>query len=174
MNADQIKQAIRAIPNFPLEGVIFRDITTVLQDSNLFNSAVSLIADRYPKGSIDKVAAVEARGFIFGAAVARELGVGFVPIRKKGKLPYKTIEASYDLEYGSATLEIHLDAISKGENILVVDDLLATGGTAAAAATLIDQLGGQIKEFAFLIELCAFKGRDKIIRYPIFSTMCYE
>jgi adenine phosphoribosyltransferase len=173
MITKKLKSAIRDIPDFPQKGILFRDITPVLADPKLLKSAVNILAKRHPKGSINKVAAVDARGFIFGSAVALKLGAGFVPVRKKGKLPYKTIEQSYDLEYGSATLSMHVDAIKQGETVLIIDDLLATGGTAAATAAMIEQLGGKIVEIAFLIELAGLKGRAKLSNYPVYSAIVF-
>jgi len=171
MNIKKLKSAMRDIPDFPQKGIIFHDITPILADPKLFKAAVNILCERHAKGSIAKVAAVDARGFIFGAAVAMKLGAGFIPVRKKGKLPFKTIEQSYDLEYGSATLSMHVDAIKPDETILIVDDLLATGGTAAATAAMIEQLGGKIVEIAFLIELAFLKGREKLTKYPVFSAI---
>lgn len=174
MNTDKLKAAIRDIPDFPEKGIIFKDITPILADARLFKLAVDALSDRQKGKTIKAVAAVDARGFIFGAAVARKLGTGFIPIRKKGKLPFKTIDESYDLEYGSATLSLHVDAVKKGDAVLIVDDLLATGGTAAAAARLIERLGGKIVEIAFLIELAFLKGRAKLKGYPLFSAICFD
>lgn len=174
MNIDTLKKAIRDVPDFPKKGILFKDITPVLSDPALFKYAVELFAGRHAKGRIDKVCAIEARGFIFGAAVAYRLGVGIVPIRKKGKLPYKTREASYSLEYGTATLQVHEDALRKGMRVLLVDDLLATGGTAAASARLIEQLGGEIAEIQFLIELAFLKGREKLSKYDVFAPITFE
>ena len=173
MTTDQLKSAIRDIPDFPKPGIIFKDITPILADPDLFRQAVSIFVERNRDKGIGKVAAVDARGFIFGAAVADRLGVGFVPIRKKGKLPYKTIEATYDLEYGAATIAVHVDAFTKGENVLLIDDLLATGGTAAAAATLIEQAGGKVAGIEFLIELTFLDGRKKLGGYPVFAAIVY-
>lgn len=173
MSADLIKKAIRDIPDFPKPGIIFKDITPVLSDPKLFEMAVSLLTGRHKKGSVDKVAAVESRGFIFGTAVAQALGAGVVPVRKKGKLPFRTVEASYDLEYGSATLEMHIDSIKKGERILLIDDLLATGGTAEASARMIRELGGTIVEMDFLIELAFLNGRKKLTEYPVFAPIVF-
>ncbi|MDO9541271.1 MAG: adenine phosphoribosyltransferase [Kiritimatiellia bacterium] len=173
MNIKKIKSAIRDIPDFPQKGVIFKDITPVLADPKLLKAAVNILGERHAKGTIAKVAAVDARGFIFGAAVALKLGAGFIPVRKKGKLPFTTIEQSYDLEYGSATLSMHTDAIKPGETILIVDDLLATGGTAAATAAMIEKLDGKIVEIAFLIELAFLKGRTKLTNYPVFSAIVF-
>ncbi len=171
MSIRKLKSAIRDIPDFPQKGVIFKDITPILGDPKLFKNAINILCKRHAKGSIAKVAAVDARGFIFGAAVALKLGAGFIPVRKKGKLPFQTIEQSYELEYGSATLSMHVDAIKPGETILIVDDLLATGGTAAATAEMVEKLGGKIVEIAFLIELGFLKGRTKLSKYPVFSAI---
>ncbi len=171
MKNKKLKAAIRDIPDFPQKGIIFKDITPILADPKLFKKAVNVFCKRHAKGSISKVAAVEARGFIFGGAVAMKLGAGFIPVRKKGKLPFNTIEESYELEYGSATLAMHVDAVKPGETILIVDDLLATGGTAAATAAMVEKLGGKIVEIAFLIELGFLKGRDKLTKHPVFSAI---
>jgi adenine phosphoribosyltransferase len=171
MSVDTLAAAIRDVPDFPKQGIVFKDITPVLGDPELFASAVDLLADRYADRGLDRIAAIEARGFILGAAMAYRLGVGLVPIRKKGKLPYDALEASYDLEYGTATVEIHTDAIRKGERVLLVDDLLATGGTAAASAGLIERLGGTIVEIVFLIELTFLKGREKLGGRPVFCPI---
>ena len=173
MNVDTLKKAIRDIPDFPKQGIIFKDITPVLSDPALFKTAVDLFADRQTKARIDKVAVIESRGFLFGAAVAYRMGLGIVPIRKKGKLPYKTVEATYDLEYGSATLQMHVDSVKKGDRILLIDDLLATGGTAAASAKMIEGLGGTVVEIDFLIELAFLKGRDKLTRYPVYAPVVF-
>lgn len=166
-----LKQTIRNIPDFPVKGVLFRDITPVLLNRETFRLAISVLCARYLDKKIDAVAGIEARGFIFGSAVARELNTGFIPIRKKGKLPHATVSASYDLEYGSATVEMHVDAVKPGDRILLVDDLLATGGTAAASADMITKLGGQIEEIEFLIELDALQGREKLTNYPVYSVI---
>ena len=173
MTVDKLRAAIRDVPDFPKKGILFKDITPVIDDPALFRLAVDILADRHKDSRIAKVCAVEARGFIFAAAVAYKLGAGMVPIRKKGKLPYKTIEASYDLEYGSATLQMHVDALKKGERVLLIDDLLATGGTAAATAQMIEKLGGAIVEIEFLIELAFLKGREKLSKYKIFSPISF-
>ncbi|MCG2659838.1 MAG: adenine phosphoribosyltransferase [Kiritimatiellae bacterium] len=174
MNCDALKKSIREIPDFPQKGILFRDITPILADANLFQQSIAVLCERHVKQKPKAVAAIDARGFIFGAAVALKLGVGFIPIRKKGKLPFTTLDESYDLEYGSATISVHVDALKKGDTILIVDDLLATGGTAAASARLIERLGGKIVEIAFLIELAGLKGRAKLTRYPVFSAIIYE
>ncbi|NCC52735.1 MAG: adenine phosphoribosyltransferase [Spartobacteria bacterium] len=173
MSIEQIKAAIRDVPDFPQEGIIFKDITPVLGDAGLFKKTVDIFLDRYKGRSIDKIAAIDARGFIFGAALAYAMGVGVAPVRKKGKLPYTAIEESYALEYGTAILTMHVDAVAKGEKVLLIDDLLATGGTAAASASLIEQLGGEIVEIAFLVELPFLHGRDKLEGYDIFVPIAY-
>lgn len=166
-----LKKIIRDIPDFPKPGIVFKDITPVLSDREAFPRVIDMLAARYLKG-IDVVAGIESRGFIFGAPLALKLGASFVPIRKKGKLPYKVIEASYDLEYGSATIEIHEDAVREGQRVLIVDDLLATGGTAAAACNLIDKLGATVMECAFVIELAFLNGREKL-ESPVYSIVKY-
>ena len=157
-----MKNLIRSIPNYPKQGIIFRDITTLIKDSNGLNLIVKEFRDRYDGVKIDKVAGIEARGFIIGSPLAYALGVGFIPIRKKGKLPAKTIGCDYELEYGTDRIEIHEDAVSVGENILLVDDLIATGGTAAAAMTLIKKCGGNIVECLFVIELPELGGKKRL------------
>ena len=164
---------IRSIPDWPQKGILFFDITTLLADKDAFAAAVKAISDKFRNKKIDYIAAVEARGFIFGAAVAANLGAGFVPIRKKGKLPYKTESVTYDLEYGTDTLYVHIDAIKKGAKVLMVDDLLATGGTMAAACKLIETIGGKIEDIAFLIELKDLNGREKIKKYNISTLIQY-
>ena len=173
MTIEALKAAIRDVPDFPKPGIIFKDITPILADPELLRSAIDLFAERHKDASIDKVAAIDARGFIFGAAVARQLGVGFVPIRKKGKLPYKTYEETYDLEYGSAAVAVHTDAFESGERVLLIDDLLATGGTAAAAIKLIETAGGQIAEVDFLVELSFLDGRAKLSNHPVFAAIVF-
>jgi adenine phosphoribosyltransferase len=170
---ESLKAAVRDVPDFPIKGILFKDITPILQNPKLFRLAVDTIADRAAGKNIKAVVGIDARGFIFAGAVAYKLGVGFVPVRKKGKLPYKTVVTSYTLEYGSETSEMHIDAIDKGDNVIIVDDLLATGGTAMAAATLVKQLGGNIAEIDFLIELAFLKGRERLRDYPIFSAIQY-
>jgi len=170
---DDLKAAVRDVPDFPIKGVLFKDITPILQDGKLFRIAVDAIADRHKGKKVDAVVGVDARGFIFAGAVAYKLGVGLVPVRKKGKLPYKTVVTSYTLEYGSETSEMHVDSIKKGDHVIVVDDLLATGGTAMAAATLVKQLGGVIAEIDFLIELSFLKGRERLKDYQVFSAIVY-
>jgi adenine phosphoribosyltransferase len=172
MNPD-IRKWIRDIPDFPEKGILFRDITPALLDPVPFRAICDSLAERYCESSIDKVAGIEARGFFFASVVAYRLGIGMIPIRKPGKLPWKTVSRSYSLEYGEATVEIHEDAVSEGERILLIDDLLATGGTAAAAAELIENLSGEIEEIAFVIELSDLKGREKLGDRKIFSLLTY-
>jgi len=161
-NGIDIKRYIRDIPDWPKKGILFRDITPLLADPEAFATAVDALCAGFTEAGIEYVAAVEARGFIFGAAAAKQLGAGFVPIRKKGKLPSETESVSYELEYGTDTLEVHSDAVENGARVLLVDDLLATGGTMAAACELIEKIGGQIAGIVFLIELCELGGREKL------------
>ena len=173
MRKIDLKAQIRNIPDFPKPGILFRDITTLLKDKKAFKLAVDTLAKKYKNKKIDLVVAVEARGFILGGAIAHKLGAGFVPVRKKGKLPAKANAVTYDLEYGSDTLEIHHDAISRENRVLIVDDLLATGGTVKAVTDLVKQLEGKIVGIAFLIELLDLKGKDKLKDYPLFSLIKY-
>jgi adenine phosphoribosyltransferase len=173
-NNSLLEKSIRNIPDFPKPGILFRDITTLIQNKAAFKKAVDLLAKKYKTKKIDKVIGVEARGFIFGAAVAHKIGAGFVPVRKKGKLPFKTISTIYELEYGTDTLEIHQDAINPGEKVLIIDDLLATGGTIKAVIGLINQLRGKISGIGFVIELVDLKGKDKFKEYPIYSLIKFE
>lgn len=166
-------QFIREIPNFPKPDILFKDITPLIGNANAFHRVLDEFAFRYKSETIDVIAGTEARGFIFGTALAYRFGVGFVPIRKKGKLPYDTHEVTYDLEYGTDTLEIHQDAFPKHSRVLLCDDLLATGGTLAASADLIEKLGGQIVGIAVLIELLELKGREKVPNHDIFSLIKY-
>lgn len=166
-----IKRYIRDIPDFPKKGIIFKDITPLLKNGMAFRKAVAMIAERFKGRKVDFVLSVEARGFIFGAAVAYKLGAGIVPVRKKGKLPYKTYSVTYDLEYGTDTLEVHQDAFRQGTRVLIVDDLLATGGTTRAVVDLVEKMGGKIAGIAFVIELLPLKGRDKLKGYPVFSLV---
>src|SRR6185369_10482774 len=156
---ERLRAAVRDVPDFPKKGIIFKDITPVLSDPGLFRASIDLFLERCQGKDVDKIVGIDARGFIFGSAVAYELGVGFVPIRKRGKLPFQTEIASYSLEYGKAQMEMHIDAIDSGEQVVLVDDLLATGGTSAAAAVLIRKAGGQLLEAQFLIELEFLRGR---------------
>ncbi len=169
-----LKSKIRTVPHWPIEGVIFRDITTLLQDPAAFKHCCDELYKRYKDEEIDVVVGLESRGFIFGAVLAYKLGVGFVPIRKPGKLPHKTISAEFEKEYGKDKMEIHEDAIKKGDKVLVVDDLIATGGTISAAIKLVEQLGGEIVECAFIIDLPNLKGKDKIKGYKIFTMVEFE
>lgn len=173
MNFDRVRSAIRDIPDFPKPGILFKDITPVLSDPALFKTTVEAFTARLKAARVTKVAVVESRGFLFGSAVAYQLGVGLVPIRKKGKLPYKTIEQSYELEYGTATLEVHEDAFRAGDRVAIVDDLLATGGTARAAAELVEKLGAAVVEIDFLVELAFLKGRDKLTRYNVYAPVVF-
>lgn len=168
-----LKEYIRDIPDFPKKGIIFKDITTLLNDKDALGEVIDKFTLQYKDKGIDKIVAAEARGFIFGGAIAHALGCAFVPVRKKGKLPYKTIDASYELEYGTDTLYMHEDAIKEGERVLVLDDLLATGGTAKALCELVEKLKGKVAEVAFMIELTFLKGRDKLKGYSIFSLIEY-
>lgn len=171
---NSLKSKIRDVPDFPKEGIVFKDITPLLQDGNAFRSAVDAIAGRFASKEIDLIVGAESRGFIFGAALAYKLGVGFVPARKPGKLPHKTHRAEYVLEYGLDSLEMHQDAVAHGEKVLVVDDLLATGGTAKAKCDLVEMLGGKVVGVAFVIELSFLKGREKLKGYDVFSLINYE
>ena len=168
-----IERAIRNVPDFPQPGIQFKDITPLLADARLFAGAIDLLTENFKPGSVDAVVGIDARGFIFAAAAAVRLQAGFVPVRKKGKLPYKTIEQDYALEYGHATVAIHTDAIKPGSRVLLVDDLLATGGTSAAAVALVQKLGGKILEAGFLIELKFLNGREKLAGIPIRSIVAY-
>jgi adenine phosphoribosyltransferase len=169
-----LREKIRTVPNWPIEGVMFRDITTLLQDPEAFRESVDRLYNRYKDVEIDKIVGIDARGFIHGAVLAYKLNVGFVPVRKKGKLPYKTVSAEYSLEYGEDVVEMHEDAIKKGEKVLIVDDLIATGGTIAAAAQLVEKLGGEIVECAFMVELPDLNGREKIKGYNIYTLTEFE
>ncbi len=174
MTADPINRlraGVRDVPNFPKHGIIFKDITPILVDPQLFHDSIEIFLSRCRALPLDKVVGIDARGFLFGAAVAYALGVGFVPIRKKGKLPFKTASASYSLEYGDAEMEMHIDSIAPGEKIVLIDDLLATGGTSAAAAALIAKVGGELLEAQFLIELEFLHGREKLAPTPVVSFL---
>jgi len=162
MQLAEIEALIRSIPDFPIPGILFRDITPLLQDKKGFAAAIDLMASEFEKERIDYVAAIEARGYILGAPIAYRLGAGFVPVRKAGKLPYVKVGIDYALEYGKNTLEMHNDAVRSGDRVLLVDDLLATGGTAAATRTLLEQVGATVVAAVFLIELLALKGREKL------------
>ncbi|MCK4947586.1 MAG: adenine phosphoribosyltransferase [Candidatus Aureabacteria bacterium] len=170
---ESLKNTIRDVPDFPKEGIIFKDITTLLQNGKLFKKAVDAMAGKFIDKKIDIVAGIESRGFIFGAAIAYKLGVGFVPIRKKGKLPHKTVSAEYALEYGVDSVEIHEDAVKEGQKVLLVDDLLATGGTIGASAELIEELKGDIVGICLLIELTFLEGIKKLEKYDVASLIKY-
>ncbi len=173
ITSKEIESAIRNVPDFPKAGIQFKDITPVLADPKLFAGTIDLLINNFKPGSIDAVVGIDARGFIFAAAAALKLNAGFVPVRKKGKLPFKTYEQDYALEYGSATIAMHIDALKPGSRVLLVDDLLATGGTAAAAAALVKKLGAEIVEISFLIELKFLNGRDKLKGHPVRSVVVY-
>jgi adenine phosphoribosyltransferase len=169
-----IRAAIRDIPNFPKAGIIFKDITPLLSNGPLFGKTIDLLADRYRGQKIDTVLGIESRGFIIGSALAYKLGAGFSVVRKPGKLPYETHSASYELEYGKDALEIHIDALPRNARVVIADDLIATGGTAAATAELVSKLGGTVVECAFVIELSFLNGRKKLQSYNVYSVLQYE
>ena len=169
----RLRAAVRDVPDFPKKGIVFKDITPVLNDGALFRSSIDIFLDHCRGKQIDKIVGIDARGFLFGSAVAYQLGVGFVPLRKKGRLPYKTESAKYSLEYGEAEMELHIDAIKRGEKIVLIDDLLATGGTSASAATLIAKVGGDLIEAIFLIELEFLHGREKLVPTPVMAFLKY-
>ena len=171
--SDRIANAVRDVPDFPKPGILFKDITPLLSDGVLFKEAIELFLDACRPLRPDKIVGIDARGFLFGAPVAYELGVGFVPVRKKGKLPFQSKEATYTLEYGEATVEMHIDAILPGERVILIDDLLATGGTAAAAAQLISQTGGELIEAQFLIELGFLNGQARLEPVPVRAFLRY-
>ena len=169
-----IRSAIRDIPDFPKPGIVFRDITPLLSNGPLFGKTIDVIAERYRDQKIDTVLGIESRGFIVGAALAYKLGAGFSVVRKPGKLPYETHSASYELEYGKDSLEIHIDGIAPKARVVIADDLIATGGTAAATAELVSRLGGTVVECAFVIELAFLNGREKLKPYCVYSILQYE
>jgi adenine phosphoribosyltransferase len=169
-----LKTSIRSIPDWPIEGVIFRDLTTLMQNPEAYRTACDVFFNRYKNLNIDKVVGIDARGFVFGAVLAYQLKVGFIPVRKKGKLPYNTVSAQYTLEYGKNTVEMHADAIDKGEKVVIIDDLIATGGTIEAAVKLVKQMGADILECGFIVELPDLKGRDKIKDQNIFTICEFE
>lgn len=173
VTAAEIEHAIRNVPDFPKPGIQFKDITPVLADARLFAGSIDLLTQNFAPGSVDAVIGIDARGFIFAAAAATKLKAGFVPVRKKGKLPYSTIEQDYALEYGHSTVAMHIDALKPGARVLLIDDLLATGGTSAAAVALVEKLGGKILEASFLIELKFLDGREKLQGFPIRSIVAY-
>lgn len=170
----QLSEFIRSIPDFPKKGIVFRDITTLLKDADALRNAVNLLSQKYEKSRIDKVVCIESRGFILGSALAVSLGAGFVPIRKKGKLPAEVMREQYALEYGTDVIEMHVDAVQPGERILMHDDLLATGGTMCAAIRLVEKLQANIVAVSFLIELSFLKGRKQLQNYNVFSLVNYE
>jgi len=174
LNSDQLKKLIREIPDFPKKGILFYDITTLLKDKSGYAALIDQLAEHYIGKQVDLILGMEARGFIFGPALAYRLNAGFVPVRKPGKLPAATARVEYDLEYGSNALEVHKDAIEKGQRVLIVDDLLATGGTAQATAQLATALGAQIAGLGFVVELDFLKGRDKLKSYDVFSLLHYD
>lgn len=169
-----LKETIRSITDWPIDGVIFRDLTTLMQDPDAFRESCDILYERYKDRGIDKIVGIDARGFVFGAVLAYKLNIGFVPVRKKGKLPHKTIQESYSLEYGEDTLEIHEDAFAAGEKVVIVDDLIATGGTVGATVKLVKKLGADLVECAFIVELPDLHGRDKIPGCPVFSITEFE
>ena len=170
---ERLKANIRDVPDFPRPGVMFKDITPILTNGQLFGLAVNIFAERYRRKSVEKIVAIDARGFIFGGALAHYLGIGMTIVRKKGKLPYKSHQHEYELEYGQGVLEMHIDAIEPNQRVVIIDDLLATGGTAEAAARLVEKCGGEIVELAFLVELGFLRGREKLEKYPVFSAITY-
>lgn len=169
-----LKDKLREVPNFPKEGIVFIDITTLIKDGVAFRHAIDALTERYRNKRIDMVVAVEARGFLFGAPLAYNLGTGIVPVRKEGKLPSEILRAEYALEYGNNVVEMHSDGISPGQRVLVVDDLLATGGTAVATVQLVERLGGEVVSLAFLVELSFLSGRDKLEGYEVYSLVQYK
>jgi adenine phosphoribosyltransferase len=173
VDLDRVKALIRDVPDFPQEGIVFKDITPLLADPIAFSTVIDLIVVHFGRGNVDKVVGIEARGFIIASPVAYHFGAGFVPVRKKDKLPWNTEAAEYELEYGKATLEIHQDAVTPGERVLVVDDVLATGGTARATAQLVERIGGKVVGIACLIELGFLNGRDKLQGYDVFTLLTY-
>jgi len=170
---ERLKQKIRDVPDFPKPGIVFKDITPLLGDVRSFQTVIDAFARRYADKAVDVIAAVESRGFIFGSALAYRIDAGFVPVRKKGKLPYKTESVEYALEYGTDRIEMHQDALHKGSRVLVVDDVLATGGTAKATCDLVEKMGGQVIECAFVVELGFLNGREKLKGREIFSLLQY-
>ncbi len=173
MNNPKLAELIRNIPDFPIPGIQFKDITTLLRDKDAFRQVIDILADRYADHKLDAIVGIESRGFIFSAPLAYRLGVGLVPVRKAGKLPGATHQIEYDLEYGSNKLEIHRDAFEPGARVVIIDDLLATGGTISAACSLVEAAGGIIDEVAFVIELTFLNGRSHLQKYPVFSLVQY-
>ena len=173
MDLERLKALVRDVPDFPQEGIVFKDITPLLADPIAFSTVIDLVVVHFGRGNVDKVVGIEARGFILASPVAYHFGAGFVPVRKKDKLPWETESADYVLEYGMATLEVHRDAVTPGERVLIVDDVLATGGTAAATAQLVERIGGKVIGIACLIELGFLNGRDKLEGHDLFSLITY-
>ncbi len=173
-NLDRIRTLVRDVPDFPQEGIVFKDITPLLADEVAFSTVIDMIVVQFGRGTVDKVVGIEARGFILSSPVAYHFGAGFVPVRKAGKLPWETERESYDLEYGTETLEIHKDGLRPGERVLIVDDVLATGGTALATAHLVERLGGKVVGIACIIELGFLQGRQKIKDYEFYSLLSYD
>ncbi len=173
VKVEDLKKAILDVPDYPKEGIIFKDLTTLWKKKGYFTESINLIAEKYKDKGIDKIVAPEARGFIIGAPLAYILNAGFIPVRKKGKLPRETISESYELEYGTETLYMHKDAIEEGDNVLIVDDLIATGGTSLAIANMVKKLNGKVAGFAFLVELEFLKGREVLKEYNVFSIIKY-
>ena len=173
MDIDQLKALVRDVPDFPQDGVVFKDITPLLANEMVFSTVIDLIVVHFGRGNVDKVVGIEARGFIIASPVAYHFGAGFVPVRKKDKLPWHTEAAEYALEYGTATLEIHKDAVTPGERVLIVDDVLATGGTARATADIVERIGGKVVGVACLIELDFLKGRSQLEGYDLFTLLNY-
>lgn len=171
--AEAIKNLIRDVPDFPKPGIIFKDITPIIGDPLLFRKSLDMMLWPFGSAHIDKIAGIDARGFIFGGAMADRIGCGFVPVRKKGKLPYKTYEENYDLEYGSSSVAVHQDGIHKGDRVLIVDDLLATGGTAAATTRLVQKCGGEVIGLSFLVELSFLKGREKLKGFKVNAVVVF-
>jgi adenine phosphoribosyltransferase len=173
VDVEQLKALVRQVPDFPQPGIVFKDITPLLADEIAFSTVIDLIVVHFGRGNVDKVVGIEARGFILASPVAYHFGAGFVPVRKKDKLPWETESEEYELEYGTATLEIHRDGVDPGERVLIVDDVLATGGTARATARLVERIGGKVVGIAFLIELGFLKGRQKLDGHDLFTLISY-
>ena len=170
---DFIKNAIRDIPDFPKKGIIFKDITPILLDPKVYKKTIDVLAEQYANRNIDKIVAIESRGFLFGTVLAYKLDIGLAIVRKPGKLPYKTIVETYDLEYGTDSLEIHEDSLEKGDKVLIIDDLLATGGTAEATANLVERVGASVEEICFIVELSFLGGKNKLEKYSVNSLISY-
>jgi adenine phosphoribosyltransferase len=173
VDVERLKALVRDVPDFPQPGIVFKDITPLLADEIAFSSVIDLIVVHFGRGNVDKVVGIEARGFILASPVAYHFGAGFVPVRKKDKLPWETESEEYELEYGTATLEVHRDGVDPGERVLIVDDVLATGGTARATARLVERIGGKVVGIAFLIELGFLKGRQQVDGYDLFTLISY-